>query len=150
MALKSPPRATAAMNGGTPGAASCTSPRPPTRARSALGPPSNVKIFASMPYLAKMPASWATQGGMWTRLGGVVGIAMPRTRTLGCAPAAPPSPATTAAIAIPASRSRIRFVNMRRPLLGCTLLLLRHVQPGRYRPLDPPQQARQADPEDHE
>src|SRR5207302_9737059 len=150
-ALKSPPRAVAAMNGGTPGAAIWTSPCPPMRARRAAGPPSNVKILASMPYLAKMPVSWATHGGMWTRLGGVVGIASPSTRSFGCARAAPPAPTSATAMRIPAMRCRPCVLDMCAPPPRVSkLLLLRHVQPGRHGALDPPQQARQADPQDHE
>src|SRR2546428_12369469 len=103
MALGSAPGAGAAHNGGMPGAARVIWPPPPMRARKAEGPPSNVKILASMPYLAKMPVSWATHTGMCTRLGGVVGMATPTILSFGCAAPAP----TVTARKAPAASTQI-------------------------------------------
>src|SRR2546428_6487585 len=140
MALSSAPWDRAATNGGMPGAATVIWPPPPMRARNAEGPPSNVKILASMPYLAKMPVSWATHTGMCTRLGGVVGMANPTILSFGCAA---PDPTVTARKTTAASAQIDRpplLPITHLPTASCAFLLVpRDGQPGRDPPLQVPQ-----------
>src|SRR5438094_8815825 len=114
-----------------PGAATLTWPPPPIRARKADGPPSKVKILASMPYFAKIPVSWATQPGMCTRFGGLVGMANPTGFSFGCAA---PGPAVAARRPTAANTQTDRTTPLpitHLPIASApSLLLARHIQPG--------------------